>query len=116
VTKIEIEKLLDDLGVPFAIVAKISTGDIQRFGDPSSIQPAGLIDDLFGDAEAVRNLSDSFEEQLKPQSMQQGEVAAVLCTPKDDVIVGLFCRTTLGPVDYYHWTKRLCEAVDSAWE
>lgn len=115
-TKTEIEQLLASLRIPFAIVANVSTGSIERFGDPSAIHPADLIDELFGDADDVRELHESFVGRLKPQSMGQGDVAAVLCTPKPDVIVGLFSKVILGPVEYYQWTKGLCAAVDSAWK
>ena len=113
--KSEIEKLLNELNVPFAIVANVVTGEVDRYGDPSSIQPAGLIKVLFGDTEAVSTLSNWLEGQTMPRSFGQGDVAAVLCKPKPDLIVGLFCSIKLSPVEYYHWTKRLCDAVDSAW-
>jgi hypothetical protein len=109
------EKLLSDLKVPFMISANISTGKIERFGDSSSIQPADLVSGLFGDAEALAALNESLEGQSLPRSFGQGDIAAVLCKPKPDVIVGLFYKVTLGPVENYHLTMRLCEAVNSAW-
>ena len=115
-TKADLESLLVDLNVPFAIVANVSTGEIERVGDPSSIQPSDLIKGLFGDAEAVGALHDSLTGQSLPRSFGQGAVAAVLCKPKPDLIVGLFAKVSLDPIEYHRWTKRLCEAVNRVWK
>jgi hypothetical protein len=115
-TKADLENLLVSLNVPFAIVADVSTGSIERVGDPSSIQPSGLIKVLFGDEEAVGALQDSLTGQTLPRSFRQGDVGAVLCKPKPDLIVGLFAKVSLDPVAYHQWTKRLCEAVNTVWK
>jgi hypothetical protein len=115
VTESDIEKLLSDLKVPFAVVANVTTGEIQQIGDLSSIQPTDLLKSLFGDEKAVAALNESLEGQPTPQSWSQGDVSVVVCKPKPDVIVGLFDRTTLGAVERYNRMERRCETVTSAW-
>ncbi len=108
--------ILEVTGVPFAVVANLSIGEIHSVGDAKALGADDLFNQLFLDFETVSALNRSLQGQLLPRTWSQGKVCCIVCKPSEDVLVGLFCVGERDPVAQYHWSKQVGKKVSAFWE
>jgi hypothetical protein len=114
-SKLDFDGFLSDNDIPFAIVANVSMGEIQSFGDSLAISNTDLVNNLFADAECITAMQRSLQGQMLPRIWRQGQVSCVVCKPTDGIIVGFFCKDEREPVERYRWAKQLCVNAVSLW-
>lgn len=102
---------LEELGVSFAAIANLRSGEIDLIGDPKELGNTDLISTLFTDRETVESLNRHLERQILPRTWSQGEVACIVCKPNDETIVGLFVMDERDAVQQFHWSKKADEVI-----
>ena len=111
----KLNEIMRDNDIILVLIANLKKGSIDELGDKYKLEYTGLLDTLFGDIERVQALNQSLENQILPQSWNQGNVKCLVCKPKDDIVIGMFFHEHRDTVQSYRFCKMLNEIVNEKW-
>ena len=108
-----IQDVLATRGYVYAVVADTSGSIVLELGDPERLQWKGIVKNLFGDSQAIRNLASFLEGQTAPRLHGQGEIHCILLKPREDLVTGLFDQSGRATVDVFSEAQEVMDELRS---
>ena len=101
--------------IRYMVVASLSDGSAQQFGERTDLPEKDIIDQYFGNRGLIDLLAQSMETRLMPRMVSQGEALCVILRPARDVVVGAFIVTSESATEQYHRSIVLDRELNVLW-
>lgn len=106
-----IEKIVNDFGLRYAVVADATGAVLGEVGPDPSVKNSDLYAALFGTPEAIARLIESLSGQVLPQSWAQGTERCLVFVPTVGTCVALFDGGARSAVEAYKLGKEINERL-----
>jgi hypothetical protein len=108
----DLADLLSEQGLPLAVVVNVANGNLLRVGCGGETEFDDLLNSLLGDEAAIQATNDSLQGQILPRIWGQGRLTCILCKPRSDTIVCIFCDKEISSAELYHMSTSLNADID----
>ncbi len=110
-----LKEVLKKYGIIYCVVAHLDSELVETYGDKGGLAYQDLVKTHFYNFETIQALNNFLADQPKPKLFRQGEVASIMCKPKQDTIVGLFYHEQREFPEYFKWAKEVDREIETAW-
>lgn len=112
-TRSIIENIVTKRAYVCAIVADTKGDVLCQVGDVDRLEWKGMLNNLFGDAEAIKNLGGFLEGQTTPRLQKQGQIQCILLKPQENLVIGLFDQSGRATTEIFAEAQEVLDELRS---